>query len=153
MLHSPSSSNGDTIFSVLSFWTVVRLFRIPYWTALLPVQLAARILDKFFTDIMLLAATGWSQRAPQTMVQIRLSGIAFSIHNPHGVVLWAFVDDFARILRLQVRAGRATTFSTFEMQPSLIESGSHIAVPSRYWPSSIHPGEGSPPPSRSCIHS
>lgn len=39
------------------------------------------------------------------------------IHNPHGVLLWAFVVDRAHILRLRVRAGYATTFSAFVMHP------------------------------------
>lgn len=45
------------VLKVFSFWTGVNLY-----IHTLPVQLAARILDKLFTD-MLLAATDWSVTA------------------------------------------------------------------------------------------
>lgn len=40
------------------------LFRITYWTALIPIQLAGRILEIFITDIMVFAATHLSHILP-----------------------------------------------------------------------------------------
>lgn len=110
-------SRKVAFFKVFSFWV---LFRITYWTAHLPVQLAARILDKWQIIHRHVTCRDRLVRvcsAAHGIVQIRLSDIALFIHNPHGVVLWASVDGFARILRLQVRAGRATTFSAFFIHP------------------------------------
>ena len=95
-----------------SFWFGECLFHNTYWTNLLPIQLTARMLEEIFTDIMVHAATDWSQRPLQPMVLIRLDVMVFFIHNPHGVVQWAFAVECPRILRPQVWAGHATRFST-----------------------------------------